>query len=592
MIHTRKWLLQSCLLAGWLLLLLAPGAGRAQNASAPNLNCVSNQPNGDVLLSWSPWNNGCTFVSYDIYCSFAGLNGPYGMIASINNPGTLQYLDVGANGNVNNIYYYLVANYNCPGPVAVNSDTVSNHGLLDSLISYVTVTGVGSQIFWYPSPSPEAVGYVIYHQVGNLFIPLDTVYGVNSYYDIRYNADSSSQGFTVAAIDSCGNIGPIYTPAHQTVFLQIQVSPCTGKLTLVWNAYQHWPAGVKQYEIWVDKNSGGDTKVDSTTSTSYSYSGFNSGDFLSIHIEAIANSGQDSWSNVIQLTPHIVQAVKDFYLRDVTVSAPQQTTVSYSMLPGAAVYSLDLLRSEDGQHFSKIADIPVPASFNGIQQVVDNTPETDYKSYFYRIQSSDSCQNTDSSGRGQSILLSGFSFAGNLKNTLSWNDYSMDHGQVLGYNLYRNRPVTHTFITYLPFGINNYEEDVSGLIDSSGRICYTVEAVCATQFPDGTADTVHSNSNELCLEQIVRLWVPNAFKPDGINRIFRPVAYYTENKTYSFEVFNRWGGLIFETHQFSQGWDGTFEGKDCEEGVYAYHIYVVDKEGRRTERDGTVLLLR
>ena len=85
---------------------------------------------------------------------------------------------------------------------------------------------------------------------------------------------------------------------------------------------------------------------------------------------------------------------------------------------------------------------------------------------------------------------------------------------------------------------------------------------------------------------------PNAFAPNGKNNIFKPVLRFADNKSYLFQVYNRWGGIIFSTTDFNEGWDGDYKGRPSEQGVYAYLVQVVDGQGRNTERKGTVMLLR
>ncbi|MFY7945030.1 MAG: gliding motility-associated C-terminal domain-containing protein, partial [Crocinitomicaceae bacterium] len=67
------------------------------------------------------------------------------------------------------------------------------------------------------------------------------------------------------------------------------------------------------------------------------------------------------------------------------------------------------------------------------------------------------------------------------------------------------------------------------------------------------------------------IYVPNTFIPDGnqLNDLFIPMTAYDVNG-WQFQIFNKWGELIFETEQCDQGWDGTFEGKPCQDGTYIY----------------------
>lgn len=69
------------------------------------------------------------------------------------------------------------------------------------------------------------------------------------------------------------------------------------------------------------------------------------------------------------------------------------------------------------------------------------------------------------------------------------------------------------------------------------------------------------------------LYMPNAFTPndDGMNDLFRIPP--TNNLTLKeFSVYDRWGNRIFTTKNSNRGWDGTFNGKKQNAGVYTYFI--------------------
>lgn len=90
--------------------------------------------------------------------------------------------------------------------------------------------------------------------------------------------------------------------------------------------------------------------------------------------------------------------------------------------------------------------------------------------------------------------------------------------------------------------------------------------------PDGCLDTV---SKIIQIAQEIVFYVPNAFTPDGdaFNQEFKPVftAGY-DPFSYSMFIFNRWGEVIFETHDVSVGWDGTYNGEVIQDGMYTYTI--------------------
>lgn len=90
--------------------------------------------------------------------------------------------------------------------------------------------------------------------------------------------------------------------------------------------------------------------------------------------------------------------------------------------------------------------------------------------------------------------------------------------------------------------------------------------------------------------------MPNAFTPngDGINDYFFPRGkQYNGSGIFSFQVFNRWGQLIYETRQKSGlGWDGKWNEQVQPAGVYIYRIEVVFKNGARESYEGNVTLIR
>ncbi|MES2628954.1 MAG: gliding motility-associated C-terminal domain-containing protein [Bacteroidota bacterium] len=71
--------------------------------------------------------------------------------------------------------------------------------------------------------------------------------------------------------------------------------------------------------------------------------------------------------------------------------------------------------------------------------------------------------------------------------------------------------------------------------------------------------------------------IPNAFTPnnDDKNEVFIPVIYgLNETSNYEFQIFDRWGELIFETRDPAIGWKGTYKDAPVKNGVYAYRLKV------------------
>lgn len=94
-------------------------------------------------------------------------------------------------------------------------------------------------------------------------------------------------------------------------------------------------------------------------------------------------------------------------------------------------------------------------------------------------------------------------------------------------------------------------------------------------------------------------YVPNTFTPDGdqFNNIFKPVfAEGYDGQDYELLIFDRWGELIFETHDVNVGWDGTYlmgGGRICMEGAYTWVITVKKSTvDERITKTGHITLIR
>jgi len=97
-----------------------------------------------------------------------------------------------------------------------------------------------------------------------------------------------------------------------------------------------------------------------------------------------------------------------------------------------------------------------------------------------------------------------------------------------------------------------------------------VELIALT--PLGCSDTAYAIVEYL--DDII-LYVPNSFTPDGdmFNQSFEPVfTSGFDPFNFSMYIFNRWGELVFETHNAEIGWDGTYGGKYVQDGTYSWKI--------------------
>ncbi len=88
------------------------------------------------------------------------------------------------------------------------------------------------------------------------------------------------------------------------------------------------------------------------------------------------------------------------------------------------------------------------------------------------------------------------------------------------------------------------------------------------------------------------LYVPNSFSPQGLNQVFRPVGEMTTPTNYTFEIFNRWGALVFSTNDVNKGWDGKIDGEYATPGVYIYKLNIKFEYELPIQKNGTVTIIR
>jgi gliding motility-associated-like protein len=178
-------------------------------------------------------------------------------------------------------------------------------------------------------------------------------------------------------------------------------------------------------------------------------------------------------------------------------------------------------------------------------------------------------------------------------NTLNWNN--------------PNESCADDVLKYLIF-FSPYEGSDFSLIDSTspatsttydhvnnGTItgCYAVIAV------DSTGNK-SQYSNFACIDNDTCsvYSLPNVFTPnfDGYNDVYGPIPY-TSVERVDMTIYNRWGGIVYETEDPDINWDGKEKNtsQDCSDGVYFYvcKVYEITLYGIvPRELRGSITLIR
>ena len=100
------------------------------------------------------------------------------------------------------------------------------------------------------------------------------------------------------------------------------------------------------------------------------------------------------------------------------------------------------------------------------------------------------------------------------------------------------------------------------------------------------------------VEEALVYYIPNAFTPDGdaFNETFKPIfTSGFEPTDYNLYIYNRWGEIVFESHDVKYGWDGTYLGTSgvIQDGIYTWKIdFKLKASDERKAIVGHVTLMR
>lgn len=106
--------------------------------------------------------------------------------------------------------------------------------------------------------------------------------------------------------------------------------------------------------------------------------------------------------------------------------------------------------------------------------------------------------------------------------------------------------------------------------EEAGTYTVLLTAYSPLGCPDTTSRTIIIN------EELI-FYVPNTFTPDNddYNELWQPI-FTSGFDPFDFNllIFNRWGEVVWESHDASVGWDGTYgyDGREVQDGTYTWKI--------------------
>lgn len=158
-----------------------------------------------------------------------------------------------------------------------------------------------------------------------------------------------------------------------------------------------------------------------------------------------------------------------------------------------------------------------------------------------------------------------------------------------------NTSTSATDLTYLwsiPSGTPDsaYTEDVTTTFPMDVVASYPVTLTVIDEH--GCPDTITRPVNVI---SDILFYAPNTFTPDGdeFNQTWNYVIAGVDVNNLELKIYNRWGELIWENHDASVGWDGTYNGRIVPVGTYTWTLEVKEVNSDKKYRfNGHIVLLR
>lgn len=450
---------------------------------------------------------------------------------------------------------------------------------------------------WTPSTSEDALGTVIYRYESGIWVIIDTVMGnTNSQYiDISYNACGSNIEYAIASIDSCKILSPgsFQKPLRPILLKNVNYDICSATNSLSWEPYINAEPNVQFYEIWTSVNGNPFELVQSIdgNETTFNHVNVQNGSDYIYFVRSIFGT-LTSTSCQQEIKTGNYSPPSNLYLANSSVMTDNtiELVIDIDITPNSCVW--EIWRSEPNS-------INMAQLFSFNRSDINSTPyffsdeeaNASLGFYNYRVDVYDSCNNLSiESNRQKTIYLTG-NYISKTKNQLTWNNFEGYDSGLEKYFIWRYtaNSANAIIIDSVDYNVTEFTDDISSISAEETVINYWIQG--KENGLNNYGYNEKSNSNHISFFRETEFYMPNAFRPNGINTSFKPVTTSFGGTNYKFQIYNRWGQLVFETTDPTEGWDGTYNGKPYAVGSYVYLLAYESVFGQEVLKQGTVTLI-
>jgi hypothetical protein len=556
-------------------------------AQNPELRRICQDPD-DNTIYWSNPSYFCNnFKFYIIWASDDGVN--YFPVDTNHNINSESHVHVNANVSTitPNQYYFIERRDSCLYPFNHYSDTleIDIENPASTFLDSVSVDINTNKVIlgWKKNPLPDFLKYYLYKDNPYILINPSGTRDTFIIDETGSNPNLAPIEYDINTQDSCGNPSIFGINPHKTIHLTHTIDTCKLEVELSWTHYFGWN-GIEKYHILKDTGDGifiidsvnGDisTYIDKIVLKGATYQYFVRA-IKDTTILITSSSNKTSFTTRNRLDPTIVDLVyvtNSLTSQTIFINFEANNTIEtknyklYASAPSINPFELTLNKNEIGQEI--------------------NTGLPGDIKYQFTIEAINHCDiPTLQSNISTNIIIDSIPSPHRI---LVWNPYFTWNTGVEKYRVSRgtgeNNNYTFEFWKEIT---DTFIDDTAYISDTqSFGVCYYIEAV------KNIETGIRSKSNILCFSNPFTAFIPNAFKPDGVNNKFKPEGASIDYSKSTIEVYNRWGILIYSGF-INEGWDGVDNaGQVCEAGVYIYKINTVSIKDETKQKSGIFTIIR
>lgn len=482
----------------------------------------------------------------------------------------------------------------CQDQIVKNIFVNDTAGPLPPSLAFITVrNNQWVDFYWQKSKLGNYLTYHVMLDSLGFYKRYSTSLRSDTSYSVFYGSEPNNRRFcyTMQIEDTCHQMGR-NAVSHCTMVLRDSAFE-PFNIQLNWLAYDWWDKDLSHYEVFRSvQGSNKFVKIADVKNTRQFYTdSFLCDSVYCYYVEAVhRNRIWRSRSNEVCKRP--IYVLPDKWVNTTLASVQNNNNTEVFWEPYYKYYrnwSYELQRSSSG----------TPGSFSKLFETKalyyqDYSANFNSKINYYRVIFRDHCHQEAAPGVISNTILLQTNSQNRNSTSLIWNPYSYWYSGVRSYGV-QLKNNNGSFNTIGMRGPNQ------NFMDSLNIESYSLDSICFRVF--AVKDTITNDtswSNEVCLVPSSYVHVPTAFSPDqnGLNEVFKPVTGFIHrnsadpNERFEFQVYNRWGQLVFQTNEPSQGWDGRFEGNIAPPGLFVWTVKALGYDGVPHHQTGTVLLVR